>query len=84
MKLRSILCGMLAVAATVACDPVEPEVAPELKVSKSEFSAPAEGANVTVEVTANVDWTAAADQDWVSVHLSQYEHLYLILSDSSH
>lgn len=58
---------MFAIAATVACDPVEPEVTPELNVNKTEASVAAEGGSVAVQVTANVDWTAAADKDWVSV-----------------
>ena len=67
MKLRHLLLGMFAIAATVACDPVEPEVTPELNVNKTEASVAAEGGSVAVQVTANVDWTAAADKDWVSV-----------------
>ena len=67
MKLRHLLLGMFAMAATVACDPVEPEVTPELNVNKTEASVAAEGGSVAVQITSNVDWTAAADQNWVSV-----------------
>ena len=67
MKLRHLLLGMFAIAATVACDPVEPEVAPELDVNKTEASVTADGGSVSVQVTANVDWAAAADKDWVSL-----------------
>lgn len=63
MKLKSILCGVLALAAAVACKPDEPEVTPSLEVSKTSALVAAAGEELNVEVTANVDWTAAADQD---------------------
>ena len=68
MKLRSILCGVLALAANVACEQEEPMVTPSLEVSKTSALVAAAGEELNVEVTANVDWTAAADQDWVSVN----------------
>ena len=68
MKIKSFLCGMLAIAATVACEQEEPMVTPSLEVSKTSALVVAAGEEVNVEVTANVDWTAAADQDWVSVN----------------
>ena len=67
MKLRSILCGMLAMAAIAACEQPQPEVTPELDLNKTAAAVAADGGAVEFEVTANVDWTADADQDWVSV-----------------
>ncbi len=67
MKLRSILCGVLALAATVACKPDEPVVEPSLGISRTSALVGSEGEEITVEVTANVDWTASADQTWVTV-----------------
>ena len=67
MKLRSILCGMLAMAAIAACEQPQPEVTPELDLNKTAATVAAEGGAVEFEVTSNVDWTADADQDWVSV-----------------
>ena len=67
MKLRSILCGMLAMAAIAACEQPQPEVTPALDLNKTAAAVAADGGAVEFEVTANVDWTADADQDWVSV-----------------
>ena len=67
MKIKHLLLGVLAVAAAVACKPDEIEVTPALDVNKTAASVVAEGGDVTVEVTSNVDWTASADQDWVSI-----------------
>ena len=67
MKIKHLLLGVLAVAAAVACKPDEIEVTPALEVNKTSVSVVAEGGDVTVEVTSNVDWTASADQDWVSI-----------------
>lgn len=67
MKIRHLLLGMLAMAATVACNQEEPVVTPELDLNKTSASVGAEGGSVALEVTSNVDWTASADQDWVSV-----------------
>ena len=67
MKLRSILCGMLAMAAIAACEQPQPEVTPELDLNKTAAAVAADGGAVEFEVTANVDWTADADHDWVSV-----------------
>ncbi|MBO5497942.1 MAG: BACON domain-containing protein [Bacteroidales bacterium] len=67
MKIKHLLLGMLAMAATVACNQEEPVVTPELDLNKTTASVGAEGGSVALEVTSNVDWTASADQDWVSV-----------------
>ena len=67
MKIKHLLIGMLAMAATVACNQEEPVVTPELDLNKTTASVGAEGGSVALEVTSNVDWTASADQDWVSV-----------------
>ncbi len=68
MKIKHLLLGMLAVAATVACDPVEPEVTPSLDVDKTTVSVAAEAGQATFNVTTNQDWTASADADWVSLN----------------
>jgi len=67
MKIRSILCGLFAIAAISACEQKEPEVQPSLDVNRTSALVSAAGEELTVEVTSNVDWTASADQDWVSV-----------------
>ena len=67
MKIRSILCGLFAVAAISACKQEEPVVQPALDVNKTSALVSAAGEELTIEVTSNVDWTASADQDWVSV-----------------
>ena len=58
---------MLAVAALASCKQDEPVVTPELDLNKTAATVAAEGGAVEFEVTSNVDWTADADQDWVSV-----------------
>ena len=67
MKIRSLLCGLFAVAAISACKQEEPVVQPSLDVNKTSALVSAAGEELTIEVTSNVDWTASADQDWVSV-----------------
>ena len=42
-------------------------VQPSLDVNKTSALVSAAGEELTIEVTSNVDWTASADQDWVSV-----------------
>ena len=58
---------MLAMAAIAACEQPQPEVTPALDLNKTAAAVAADGGAVEFEVTANVDWTADADQDWVSV-----------------
>ena len=58
---------MLAVAALASCKQEEPVVTPELDLNKTAATVTADGGAVEFEVTANVDWTADVDQDWVSV-----------------
>ena len=65
MKLRSILCGMLAFAAVVGCKEELP-LEPNLNVSRTAAEVAAEGASITVEVTSNTTWNAEANQDWIS------------------
>ena len=44
------------------------ETKPEVVISgTSEFSVPCEGGSGTLTFTSNVDWTAAADDAWVTV-----------------
>lgn len=40
---------------------------PSIKVDPATASVPAEGSTFKVKVTANVDWTASADCDWISI-----------------
>ena len=68
MKLRSILCGVLAIAAAVACKPDNVVETPKLDVDKTAVSVTAEAGQATFNVTTNQDWTASADADWVSVN----------------
>ena len=68
MKLRSILCGVLAIAAAVACKPEDVVETPKLDVDKTAVSVTAEAGQATFNVTTNQDWTASADADWVSVN----------------
>ena len=63
MKIRSLLCGLFAIAAISACKPDEPVVQPSLDVNKTSALVSAAGEELTIEVTSNVDWTASADQD---------------------
>ena len=65
MKLRSILCGMLAFAAVVGCKEELP-LEPKLNVSRTAAEVAAEGASINVEVTSNTTWNAEANQDWIS------------------
>ena len=67
MKIKHFLCGLLAMAALASCKQDEPVVTPELDLNKTAATVAAEGGAVEFEVTSNVDWTADADQDWVSV-----------------
>ena len=67
MKIRSLLCGLFAVAVISACKQEEPVIQPSLDVNKTSANVSAAGEELTIEVTSNVDWSASADQDWVSV-----------------
>ena len=67
MKIKHFLCGMLAMAAIAACEQPQEDVTPALDLNKTAAAVAADGGAVEFEVTANVDWTADADQDWVSV-----------------
>ncbi len=65
MKLKSILCGMLALAAAFGCKD-EITLDPELNVSRTAAEIAAEGGAITVEVTSNTTWNAQANQNWIS------------------
>lgn len=67
MKIKHLLIGLFAVAATVACKQDEPVETPSLEVSQESLALAATEAEASFEVTANVAWTATADQDWVSL-----------------
>ena len=64
MKLKSFIFGVLALAAAVGCKEETPE--PKLNVSRTVAEVSAAGDEVIVELTSNVEWTAAADVDWVT------------------
>ena len=44
-----------------------PAPTPEIKLDKANATVPAAGATVAVKVTSNVEWTAAADCEWLSL-----------------
>ena len=67
MKIKHLFVGLLAIAAIAACNREEPEVTPELNLNKTSAPVAADGGEVSFEVKSNVDWTADADQDWVSL-----------------
>lgn len=67
MKFKSIICGLFAFAAVVACKQDEPVVEPALEVTPATASVKAEGGEVALKVTSNVNWTAVSDSDWATV-----------------
>ena len=67
MKIKHLLIGMLAMAATVACQPDQPADEAKLEVSTEAVALEATAAEATFEVTSNNDWTATADADWVTL-----------------
>ncbi len=68
MKLRSILCTALAMMAALACKPEDVATTPKLDVDKTAVSVAAEAGQTAFNITANQDWTASSDADWVSVN----------------
>ena len=67
MKLKHLLIGMLAFVAAVSCKEDQPVETPTLKVSETSLSFAAEGGEKSFNLTANLDWTATPDADWLSV-----------------
>ena len=67
MKIKHLLLGMLAMAATVACQQDLPVDEAKLEVSKETVALQATAAEATFEVTSSQDWTATADADWVTL-----------------
>lgn len=67
MKIKHLLIGLFAVAATVACKQDELVETPSLEVSQESLELTATEAEASFDVTSNVAWTATADQDWVSL-----------------
>ena len=65
MKLKSLLCGMLVMAAAVACQ--KEDLIPELTLDKTSVSVEAAGGKVEFSVTSNVAWTAVSDASWVTI-----------------
>ena len=66
MKIKHLFIGLFAVAAIVACQEEALET-PSLEVTRKSLELTATEAEASFEVTANIAWTATADQDWVSI-----------------
>lgn len=64
-KLIAIAFAALSVLVMASCTPEEPVDA--LTVNTSEISFTNDGGSQSVSFTTNVDWTAAPDQDWITV-----------------
>lgn len=68
---RGALVLALIPGALWSCEEIDnPEDLPDqvsFKLDPPEVTIPAAGATVTVKVTSNVEWTAAADCDWLSL-----------------
>ena len=67
MKIKHLLIGLFAVAATVACTQDQPAETPKLEVDKEAVSLAAEAAESSFNVTSNQAWVATADADWVNL-----------------
>lgn len=68
MKIKHLLIGMLAMAASVACNRTdEPEETPKLEVDKATVEVAATAGEASFNVTSNQNWVASADADWVSL-----------------
>ena len=68
MKIKHLLIGMLAMAASVACNRTdEPEETPKLEVDKATVEVAATAGEASFNVTSNQNWVASADADWVSI-----------------
>ena len=67
MKLKSLICGLFVLAATVACKPDE-VVTPELAVSGNSVTLTAESASASFTVKTNQKWTASANVTWVHMN----------------
>ena len=67
MKIKHLLIGMLAMAASVACKQDEPVETPKLDVDKTAVSLAATAGEASFNVTSNQSWVASADADWVSL-----------------
>lgn len=64
MKRNFFLIAAIAVIAAVACQKAE---APMLTVSTSSLNYGPNGGNAVFSVTSNLDWTASASEDWISL-----------------
>ena len=67
MKIKHLLIGLFAVAATVACTQEQPAETPKLEVDKEAVSLAATAAESSFNVTSNQAWAATADADWVTL-----------------
>lgn len=65
MKIKHLLLGLFAVAATVACE--ELIETPSLDVDKTAVSVGAVDGQASFNVTSNQSWVATADADWVEL-----------------
>ena len=70
MKIKHLLIGLFAVAATVACDQEEPVETPSLEVSQETLALDAKEDEASFDVTSNLAWTATADETWVHLEPS--------------
>ena len=68
MNIKHLLIGMLAVAASVACNKTEgPVVEPKLDVDKAAVEVAATAGETSFNVTSNQPWVADCDAAWVSL-----------------
>lgn len=68
MKIKHLLIGMLAIAASVACNRNEdPVVEPKLDVDKAVVYVAETAGETSFNVTSNQPWVADCDADWVSM-----------------
>ncbi len=64
MKRNFLLIAAVAVIAAIACQKAD---APMLTVSTSSLNYGPVGGNAVFSVTSNLDWTASASEDWISL-----------------
>ena len=61
---KYFLLAVIAVVAAVSCQKAE---APQLSVSTSSLNYGPNGGNAVFQVTSNLDWTASASADWITL-----------------
>ena len=68
--MKKILTSILAVAAVfaaVSCSKEETKADDSFKVEQTKFDVSAEGGSVTIDVTANIAWTAESNAEWATI-----------------